>query len=117
MPPSSCELVQREVEKYDQRSVLEAMHNCIAHQDYPESSLISVVERPDRIEFTNADSFYEGEPDNYAISGHVLMRYRNPMLVQAMAQLNMIDLLRYVIEQMNRSQAERYLPLPDLTTT
>lgn len=109
----SGELVQREVEKYDQRSVLEAMHNCIAHQDYTKSSRISVVERPDRIEFTNAGSFYEGEPDDYAISGHVPMRYRNPTLVQAMTQLNMIDHLGYGIERMNRSQAERYLPLPD----
>lgn len=111
LPPG--ELVQREVEKYDQRSVLEAMHNCIAHQDYTKSSRISVVERPDRIEFTNAGSFYEGEPDDYAISGHVPMRYRNPTLVQAMTQLNMIDHLGYGIERMNRSQAERYLPLPD----
>ena len=111
LPPG--ELVQREVEKYDQRSVLEAMHNCIAHQDYTKSSRISVVEYPDRIEFTNAGSFYEGEPDDYAISGHVPMRYRNPTLVQAMTQLNMIDHLGYGIERMNRSQAERYLPLPD----
>ena len=111
LPPG--ELVQREVEKYDQRSVLEAMHNCIAHQDYTRSSRISVVERPDRIEFTNAGSFYEGKPDDYAISGHVPMRYRNPTLVQAMTQLNMIDHLGYGIERMNRSQAERYLPLPD----
>lgn len=111
LPPG--ELVQREVEKYDQRSVLEAMHNCIAHQDYTRSSRISVVERPDRIEFANAGSFYEGEPDDYAISGHVPMRYRNPTLVQAMTQLNMIDHLGYGIERMNRSQAERYLPLPD----
>jgi ATP-dependent DNA helicase RecG len=111
LPPG--ELVQREVEKYDQRSVLEAMHNCIAHQDYTRNSRVSVVERPDRIEFTNAGSFYEGEPDDYALSGHVPMRYRNPTLVQAMTQLNMIDHLGYGIERMNRSQAERYLPLPD----
>ena len=32
LPPD--ELIQREVEKYDQGSVLEAIHNCIAHQDY-----------------------------------------------------------------------------------
>jgi ATP-dependent DNA helicase RecG len=41
------------------------------------------------------------------------MRYRNPTLVQAMTQLNMIDHLGYGIERMNRSQAGRYLPLPD----
>ena len=64
LPPGK--LVQCEVEKYDQRSVLEAMHNCIAHQDHTKSSRVSVVERPDRIEFTNTSTFYEGKPDDYA---------------------------------------------------
>ena len=41
------------------------------------------------------------------------MRCRNPTLVQAMTQLNMIDHLGYGIERINRSQAERYLRLPD----
>ena len=60
-----------------------------------------------------APSAPQGAPDDYAISGHVPMRHRNPTLVQAMTQLNMIDHLGYGIERMNRSPAERYLPLPD----
>ena len=47
------------------------------------------------------------------MEGHVPRRYRNPALVQAMTQLNMIDHLGYGIERMNHSQASRYLPLPD----
>ena len=111
LPPN--ELVRREVEKYDQKSVLEAMHNCIAHQDYTQASRVSVTEYPDRLEFVSVGSFYEGKPDDYALSGHVPRRYRNPALVHAMTQLNMIDHLGYGIERMNRSQASRYLPLPD----
>lgn len=111
LPPD--ELVRREVEKYDQKSVLEAMHNCIAHQDYSQASRVSVTEYPDRLEFVSVGSFYEGEPDDYAVEGHMPRRYRNPALVQAMTQLNMIDHLGYGIERMNRSQASRYLPLPD----
>jgi ATP-dependent DNA helicase RecG len=111
LPPD--ELVRREVEKYDQKSVLEAMHNCIAHQDYAQASRVSVTEYPDRLEFVSVGSFYEGEPDDYAVEGHMPRRYRNPALVQAMTQLNMIDHLGYGIERMNRSQASRYLPLPD----
>ena len=111
LPPD--ELIQREVEKYDQSSVLEAIHNCIAHQDYSKHSRISVVEYPDKLEFTSVGSFFEGDPDDYALEGHMPRHYRNPALVQAMTQLNMIDHLGYGIERMNRSQASRYLPLPD----
>lgn len=111
LPPG--ELIQREVEKYDQSSVLEAIHNCIAHQDYTRHSRISVTEYPDRLEFASVGSFYEGTPDEYALEGHMPRSYRNPTLVQAMTQLNMIDHLGYGIERMNRSQASRYLPLPD----
>ena len=111
LPPD--ELIQREVEKYDQSSVLEAIHNCIAHQDYSKYSRISVVEYPDKLEFTSVGSFFEGDPDDYALEGHMPRHYRNPSLVHAMTQLNMIDHLGYGIERMNRSQASRYLPLPD----
>lgn len=115
LPPD--ELIQREVEKYDQGSVLEAIHNCIAHQDYSKYSRISVVEYPDKLEFTSVGAFFEGNPDEYALAGHMPRHYRNPTLVQAMTQLNMIDHLGYGIERMNRSQANRYLPLPDYDLT
>lgn len=111
LPPD--ELIQREVEKYDQSSVLEAIHNCIAHQDYTKYSRVSITEYPDCLEFSSVGSFFEGNPDEYALEGHMPRRYRNPALVQAMTQFNMIDHLGYGIERMNRSQANRYLPLPD----
>lgn len=111
LPPDS--LIQREVEKYDQQTVLEALHNCIAHQDYSKYSRVTVTEYPDRLEFVSAGSFFEGDPDEYAIGGRTPRRYRNPTLVRAMTQFNMIDRLGYGIERMNISQAKRYLPLPD----
>ena len=111
LPPDS--LIQREVEKYDQQTVLEALHNCIAHQDYSKYSRVTVTEYPDRLEFVSAGSFFEGEPDEYAMGGRTPRRYRNPTLVRAMTQFNMIDRLGYGIERMNISQAKRYLPLPD----
>lgn len=111
LPPG--ELIQREVEKYTQRTVLEALHNCIAHQDYRRHSRIVVVEHPDRLEFISQGGFVEGTPDSFAVDGHLPKRYRNPLIVQAMTELHMIDHLGYGIQLMNRSQAERYLPLPD----
>lgn len=40
------QLLAIEVAKYDQKIVLEALHNCIAHQDYRENSRIVVTELP-----------------------------------------------------------------------
>lgn len=106
-------LLPVEVAKYDQRVVLEGLHNCISHQDYTLNSRIVVIERPDRLVFENAGAFFEGQPSDY-ISGQKTPRvYRNPFLVQAMAELNMIDTMGYGIHEMHLGQARRYLPLPD----
>lgn len=115
LPPGH--LVATEVSKYDQRVVLEALHNCIAHQDYTRDARIVVRELPDRLIFENEGSFFEGTPDEYVQGTKRPRRYRNPFLAQAMAELRMVDTLGYGIHQMNRAQAGRYLPLPtyDLT--
>lgn len=106
-------LLPVEVAKYDQRVVLEALHNCIAHQDYARSGRVVVTERPDRLVLENEGGFFEGQPSDY-IGGHKTpRRYRNPFLAQAMAELNMIDTMGYGIHEMHKGQARRYLPLPD----
>jgi ATP-dependent DNA helicase RecG len=107
------QLLPEEVSKYDQLAVLEALHNCIAHQDYTRSTRVIVTELPDRLIFQNAGSFFEGQPDDYVQGGRVPLGYRNPFLVQAMAELSMIDTMGYGIRRMNDRQAKRYLPLPD----
>lgn len=111
------QLLPVEVAKYDQQSVLEALHNCIAHQDYRLGARVIVTERPDRLIFENAGNFFEGRPDEYVQTDKVPHRYRNPCLVQTMAELNMIDTMGYGIRRMATSQAGRYLPLPDYDLT
>ncbi|MCF6282607.1 MAG: putative DNA binding domain-containing protein [Candidatus Polarisedimenticolaceae bacterium] len=107
------ELIAIELAKYDQKIVLEALHNCIAHQDYTRNGRIIVTEQPDRIILENEGNFYEGRPEDY-ISGHKTpRRYRNPFLAQAMAELNMIDTMGYGIHGMYIGQRRRYFPLPD----
>ncbi len=107
------QLLPIEMAKYDQKIILEALHNCIAHQDYARSGRIIVTELPDRLIFENEGSFYEGQPVDY-ISGHKTpRRYRNPFLAQAMAELSMIDTMGYGIYEMHIGQARRYFPLPD----
>jgi ATP-dependent DNA helicase RecG len=107
------QLVPVEVAKYDQKIVLEALHNCIAHQDYMRNGRVVVIEKPDRLVFESEGAFFEGQPTDY-VGGHKTpRRYRNPFLTQAMAELNMIDTMGYGIHEMHLGQARRYFPMPD----
>ncbi|UGT64534.1 RNA-binding domain-containing protein [Nocardia asteroides] len=111
LPPD--ELIYREISKYDERSILEAFYNCIAHQDYRRNSRIIVVERVDRLEFISVGEFFDGAPDEYVLHGRMPRSYRNPFLVEAMTQLNLIDQMGYGIHRMVQDQVRRFLPLPD----
>ena len=58
-PCASCphdQLVPVEVAKYDRKIVLEALHNCIAHQDYTRNGRVVVIEKPDRLIFASEGS-------------------------------------------------------------
>jgi ATP-dependent DNA helicase RecG len=107
------ELIPIEVSKYNQKIVLEALHNCIAHQDYARNGRVVITEQPDRLIFENEGGFFEGQPDEYIQGDKTPRRYRNPFLTQAMAELNMIDTMGYGIHLMYRGQVQRYFPLPD----
>ena len=106
-------LLAVEVAKYDRKIVLEALHNSIAHQDYVLNGRIVVTERIDRLTFENDGGFYEGVPADYLLGTKTPRRYRNPFLVNAMAELGMIDTMGYGIYQMHIGQARRYFPMPD----
>lgn len=107
------QLLAIELAKYDQKIVLEALHNCIAHQDYARNGRIIVTEQPDRLIFENEGAFFEGVPSDYYTGNKTPRRYRNPFLTQAMAELNMIDTMGYGIYEMHLGQARRYFPMPD----
>ena len=101
------------VTKYDTRSVLEAMNNCIAHQDYSLNSRIIVTEKIDKLVFSNAGSFFEGNPEDYTAGDRTPERYRNSWLANAMVNLGMIDRLGYGIHTIYLSQRNRFFPMPD----
>ncbi|WP_438300421.1 RNA-binding domain-containing protein [Pseudomonas sp. NMS19W] len=107
------QLLATEVSKYDPRVILEALHNCIAHQDYQLKSRIIVTERIDRLVFENAGGFFEGKPEDYFSGEQTPTRYRNPWLTQAMVSLSMIDTMGFGIRTMTLSQRSRFFPLPD----
>lgn len=111
------QLLAVEVDKYEQASVLEALHNCIAHQDYSLHARIILTERADRLVFENAGSFFEGKPTDYVLSDRSPEHYRNRFLTVAMRTLGMIDTMGYGIRDIYLSQRRRYLPLPDYDLT
>jgi ATP-dependent DNA helicase RecG len=106
------ELLSTTVNKYDSKVILEALHNCIAHQDYNLNSRILVTEKSDKIIFSNTGSFFEGKPDDYCLGSKTPKKYRNPWLAHAMVNLNMIDTLGYGIHTMYLEQRKRFFPLP-----
>jgi ATP-dependent DNA helicase RecG len=112
LPPG--QMIPLEIPKYDQRIVLEALHNCIAHQDYQLNERIIVTERASGLIFQNAGSFFDGSPDDYLVAHRTPARYRNRFLAEAMVNLRMIDTMGFGIRQvMFRGQAKRFLPLPE----
>jgi ATP-dependent DNA helicase RecG len=116
LPPG--QMIPLELAKYDQRIVLEALHNCIAHQDYTSCERILVIERPTELVFQNAGGFFDGLPQDYFISNRTPTRYRNRALAQAMVHLRMIDTMGFGIRDvMFKGQARRFFPLPDYDLT
>lgn len=107
------QLVSVEVNKYESKVILEALNNCIAHQDYSEHARILVTEQSNKLIFRNAGGFIEGSPEDYTLGEKTPERYRNRWLANAMVNLNMIDTLGYGIHRMYEEQRKRYFPLPD----
>ncbi len=110
-------LLPAEIWKYDSRSILEALHNCIMHQDYEMNERIIVTEYADRLVFTNAGSFYDGVYEDYVEGKKTPSRYRNQFLANAMVNLKMVDSQGFGIHDMYQHQRDRYLPMPDYDMT
>ena len=106
-------LIPSEGMKYDNESILEALHNCIAHQDYMRNARIIVIERENELEFQNCGRFFDGSYEDYIAGDRIPKHYRNPFLAQAMANIKMIDTEGFGIHKMYVSQKERFLPMPD----
>jgi ATP-dependent DNA helicase RecG len=102
-----------EVSQYDPWVIREALHNCIAHQDYQKASRITVTEREDSILFTNRGDFLPGTVEAAIERDSPPEFYRNRFLADAMVELKMIDTIGSGIRRMYRKQRERNFPMPD----
>jgi len=102
-----------EIAQYDPWVIREALHNCVAHQDYGLHGRINVVETPDSLLLTNAGSFLPGDVERVIRQDAPLEIYRNPFLAEAMVNLNMIDTQGGGIKRMFLTQVKRFFPMPD----
>lgn len=107
-------LFPEEVDQYDPYIVREALNNCIAHQDYKLCGKINIVEHEDgKLVFMNSGKFIPSSIEEVVISDAPEPTYRNPFLVEAMINLNMIDAIGSGIKRMFNIQLKKFFPLPD----
>lgn len=100
------------VSQYDPWVMRETLHNCIAHQDYSKAGRIMVVEQPDSLLFTNLGTFYPGSVEEVVVRDSPQEYSANPLLAQAMVNLNMIDTIGSGIKRTFRIQRDRNFPMP-----
>lgn len=111
-------LFPEEVDQYDPYIIREALNNCIAHQDYTLSGKINFVEHEDgKLVFINSGSFIPSSVEEVVIADAPEPSYRNPFLVEAMINLNMIDAIGSGIKRMFNIQRRKFFPMPDYEFT
>lgn len=101
---------------YDPWVIREALHNCVAHQDYVLGGKINVVEHPDRLVFSNLGQFLAPSVEWMLAHQSPPEHYRNQWLIDSMIRLRMIDQQGGGIRRMFDKQRLRFYPMPDFVT-
>ena len=101
------------MKQYDDYTIREALHNCIAHQDYTMQQRINFVENPTYLYYSNAGSFIHGTLENALTNEEPQAYFRNECLCRAMVDFNMIDTVSRGIKKMFNEQWRRHFPMPD----
>ena len=101
------------MKQYDDYSIREALHNCIAHSNYQLQQRINFVENPGFLYYSNAGSFIPGSLEEVLSTDEPQKFFRNDCLCQAMVHFNMIDTVSRGIKKMFNEQRRRHFPMPD----
>ena len=103
-----------EVLRYEPFIIRESLNNAIAHQDYSKGARINVVEFEDEhLVFSNYGSFLPKSVEDVVLKDTPEEVYRNPFLVEAMKNLDMIETQGGGIRKIFNFQKQRFFPLPD----
>ena len=111
LPPG--QLAPLNVPNYDNWVLREALHNCVAHQDYDRGGRVQVTESPDALTFFNLGAFLPGSVDKVLRGQQPELRYRNACLANAMVELDLIETINSGLPKMYQVQRKRFFPLPD----
>jgi len=105
-----------EVLRYEPFIIRESLNNAIAHQDYSKGARINVVEfEDDHLVFSNYGSFLPKSVEDVVLKDTPEEVYRNPFLVEAMKNLDMIETQGGGIRKIFNYQKQRFFPLPDFS--
>lgn len=110
-------LFPRTLKQYDNWVFREALHNCVAHQDYARRASIVVSEYEDKVELCNVGNFAPGSVEAVLKNKGRPRHYPNRQLVDAMVELKMIDTAGMGIHTMFEKQRANAMPLPDYEFT
>jgi ATP-dependent DNA helicase RecG len=102
---------------YDSYVIREALHNCLAHQDYQRCERVVLIEYPEHLIFENGGSFIPGSVERVIEQNAPQKVYRNKFLAEAMVRLDMIDTIGSGIRRMFDTQRARFFPMPDYDLT
>ena len=101
------------MKQYDDYTIREALHNCIAHSNYVLQQRINLVENPGFLYYSNGGSFIPGTLEEVLTTDTPQQFFRNACLCKAMVHFNMIDTVSRGIKKMFTEQWERRFPMPD----
>ena len=103
-----------EVLRYAPFTIRETLNNAIAHQDYSKHARVNVVEfEDDHLVFSNYGSFLPKSIEAVVLNDSPEEVYRNPFLVEAMKNLDMVETQGGGIRKTFNFQRERFFPMPD----
>jgi len=111
--PNRKSLKTENILRYDNDLQRELLHNSIAHMDYTQGGRIYVDEYEDYFLVQNPGTFIPGEVLPILYPWYNAPYYRNPLLAEAMTQINMIDTVSMGIRKVYKIQQERLFPMPD----
>ncbi len=101
------------MKQYEDYSIREALHNCIAHQDYSLGGRITLVENEGFLFYSNKGTFIPTSIEKVLKEKGPQSEYRNTCLAHGMVHFNMIDTVGRGIPKMFKEQRRRFFPMPE----
>ena len=100
--------------RYDPFTIREPLHNAIAHQDYTKGAFINIVEfEDDHLVYSNYGTFLPKSVEDVVLNDTPEEYYRNPFLIAAMKNIDMIETQGGGIRKLFNFQRLRFFPMPD----